>query len=132
MTLERELNKNEREVAAVIVANARTWIERALPPITYEQLLYGEAKATEAITVLEGMIGVEIWKKFYEGQPTLTVQEFVPAQLASIIQAVALKLDKEVIEMSDTLKDNAFKTFDRVEALDMEHREKRTGAYIAY
>ena len=132
VTLERELNKKERTVAAVIVANARTWIERALPPITYEQLLTGAAPAADAIAFLEGMIGVEIWKKFYEGQPTLTIHDFVPAQLASIIQAIALKLDKDIVEFSDTLKDKAATTFDKVEAADMEHREKHTGAYRAY
>ena len=132
VTLDRVLSDKEKRVAGAIIANARTWIERALPPITYDQLLAGAAPAADAITLLEGMIGSEIWTKFYEGQPALTIQDFVPAQLASIIQAVALKLDKEVLEYSVTLKDKAAKTFDKAEAADMVHREKHTGAYRAY
>ena len=132
VTLDRELSDKEKRVAGAIIANARTWIERALPPITYDQLLAGAAPAADAITLLEGMIGSVIWTKFYEGQPALTIQDFVPAQLASIIQAVALKLDKEVLEYSVTLKDKAAKTFDKAEAADMVHREKHTGAYRAY
>ena len=119
-------------MAAVIVANARTWVERALPPISYAQFLNGASPDTEAIALLEGMVGDEIWNKFYGDQPSLTTQDFVPAQLASIIQAVALKLDKEVIELSNSFKDRSHTTFDKAEALDMEHREKRTGAYRPY
>ena len=119
-------------MAAVIVSNAHTWVEHALPPITYAQFLNGASPDTEAIVLLEGMVGDEIRGKFYGGQPALTAQDFVPAQLASIIQAVALKLDKEVLEMSKTLKDKSHTTFDRAEAMDIEHRAKSTGAYRAY
>ena len=116
----------------MIVANSRTWVQRALPPISHSQLLNGASPETDAIALLEGMVGDDIWSKFCGDQPAPTTQDFVPAQLASIMQAGVLKLDKEGIEPSNSFKDRSHTTFDKAEAMDTEHREKRTEAYRAY
>ena len=133
VTLERELKKKEQALLAIIIANNQTWIERALLPITFKQLLTGAAPEAEALALLKAMLGTVIWEKFFNTEgDAIGAADHVPAQIASIIQAVTVKLKKEVADQVTSFKKNTAATFDEAEAVDMQHRLDRSGAYRAY
>ena len=97
-------------------------------PIQFEQLLTGMTDKDLGLTGLQGFVGEMIWNKFYPDSK-VKLTDYVPMQLASILNANFIKLDKETKQMVTAKATGACMVFDELDNQDTEDLKERRGAY---
>ena len=129
--LARKLKGEESTTIATLLANSQTWTQCGQMPILYSHLLQGCTQPDQALQGLREMCGETIWKRLYEDQ-LVTLESYVPFQMATIIQACCVKIDKDTATLSESLLDRAQAKFAIIEKEDATYRAAGGGPYVPF
>ena len=131
VVLKRTVNAEEKAFLAHIMANIETWIAHGLFNISMTQLSTGCHDVSKAHTLVQQMAGETIWGKFVEAGHDMATTSAAPAQLASVLQAVTIKLDKDTRALVTSLTDSKNEEFQELEVQDTTHQLNGTGPYAS-
>ena len=126
--LKRSPTKPEQVAIANLAANVKMWLSYSLVPVTYLQLLHDDENVS--FQGIQEMIGPILWKRFY-GEGPVVAESYVPAQMASILNAVFIKMDKDTQTLFSEAVDGKQSYFEEIEEKDEEDRAGSTGAYMS-
>jgi hypothetical protein len=118
----------DRAAVSQLQANVDAWVNHSLIPIQFSALLTGMADQDRGLIGLQGFCGELIWNRFYP-DTKVKLTDYVPMQLASILNANFIKLDKETKQMVATKAAGAVTTFDELDIQDTADLQERRGAY---
>jgi hypothetical protein len=127
-------SKDTKLMLASLSANLTAWGQAGLAPLTFGQILYGTSPGlvAAALTNVKDVAGETIWERFYADKQ-VTVEMYVPFQLGNILNLSLMKAEATLkkFQKDFDLAEDAKKSFEAMQADDVEAKKCRKGPYSA-
>ena len=119
---------------AILQSNLTAWGHAGLAPLTFGQLLHGTDtdQVLPSLANIKDVVGETIWNRFYT-DVQVSVDSYVPFQLGTILNLSLVKAEATLkkFQKDFDLAEDAKKSFEAMQADDVEAKKCRKGPYSA-